>query len=183
MCPPLVIRQTSMRYSISFHTRVSVSRSTRATAWYGCEDPGDYLGVGPQRQCPSQIPRKKIRTGLNPGTGVATALTRHLLFLCVLSTFVASSDWDTLALLCGSEPESRLVERCNHYCLHSTVTSTTFLTCFTDLWITLYMRAVLILTVSSSNWLSWRFHHVGIFMGKETLIQSLREAGWVAGLV
>ena len=32
------------------------------------------------------------RTGLNPGTGVATALTRHLLFLCVLSTFAASFD-------------------------------------------------------------------------------------------
>ena len=31
MCPPLVIRQTSMRQSISFHTRVSISRSTRAT--------------------------------------------------------------------------------------------------------------------------------------------------------
>ena len=30
--------------------------------------------------------QKKIRTGLIPGTGVATALTRHLLFLCVLST-------------------------------------------------------------------------------------------------
>jgi len=37
-------------------------------------------------------PRRKSRTGLNPGTGVATALTRHLLFLCVLSTFVASFD-------------------------------------------------------------------------------------------
>ena len=36
-------------------------------------------------------PRRKSRTGLNPGTGVATALTRHL-FLCVLSTFVASFD-------------------------------------------------------------------------------------------
>jgi hypothetical protein len=27
MCPPLVIQQTSMRYSISFHRRVSISRS------------------------------------------------------------------------------------------------------------------------------------------------------------
>ena len=35
-------------------------------------------------------PRRKRRTGLNPVTGVATALTRRLLFLCVLSTFVAS---------------------------------------------------------------------------------------------
>jgi hypothetical protein len=33
-------------------------------------------------------PEKKRRTGLNLGTGVATTLTRHLLFLCVLSTFV-----------------------------------------------------------------------------------------------
>ena len=74
------------------------------------------------KECPSQTPRRKSRTGLNPGTGVATALTRHLLFLCVLSTSVASFVSDTLASLC-SEPESRLVERCNHYCLHSTVTS------------------------------------------------------------
>jgi len=77
-------------------------------------------------------PRRKSRTGLNPGTGVAIALTRHLLFLCVLSTFVASFDWDTLARLC-SEPESRPVERCNHCRLHSTVASASFLTCFTDL--------------------------------------------------
>jgi len=30
-----------------------------------------------------------------------------------------------------------LLKRCNHYCLHSTVASASFLTCFTDLWITL----------------------------------------------
>jgi len=82
-------------------------------------------------------PQKKKSHGVNPGTGLATALTRHLLFLCVLSTFLASFDWDTLARLC-SEPESRLVERCNHYCLHSTVASAGFLICFTNLWITLY---------------------------------------------
>ena len=82
-------------------------------------------------------PEEKNRTWLNPVTGVANALTRHLLFLCVLSTFLASFDWDTLERLC-SEPEIRLVERCNHYCFHSTVASTRFLTCFTDLWITLY---------------------------------------------
>ena len=35
-------------------------------------------------------PRKKSRMGLNPGTEVATTLTCHLLFLCILSTFVAS---------------------------------------------------------------------------------------------
>ena len=32
MCPPLLIRQTSMRKSTWFHTRVSISRSTRATS-------------------------------------------------------------------------------------------------------------------------------------------------------
>ena len=64
-------------------------------------------------------------------------------FLCVLSTFVASFDWDTLARLCGSEPDSHLVESCNHYYLHSTVASASFLTCFTDLWITLYIVYVL----------------------------------------
>jgi len=81
-------------------------------------------------------PRRKSCTGLNPGTRVATTLTRHLRLLCVLSTFVASFDSDTLAHLC-SEPKSRRVERCNHYCLHSTVASASFLTCFTDLWKTL----------------------------------------------
>ena len=49
-------------------------------------------GSGGTRQCLSQTPRRKSRPGLNPKTGVATALTRHLLFLCVLSTFVASFD-------------------------------------------------------------------------------------------
>jgi len=78
---------------------------------------------------PSQTPIRKSRTGLNPGTEVATALTRYLLVLCVLSTFVASFNSDTLARLCGSEPESRHVERCNHYCLNSTVASASFLTC------------------------------------------------------
>ena len=41
-------------------------------------------GVEAQRQCPSQTPIRKSRTGLNPGTVVASALTRHLLVLCVL---------------------------------------------------------------------------------------------------
>ena len=92
---------------------------------------GDQRGVETQRQCTSQTLRRKSRMGLNPVTGVATALMRHLLFLCVLSTFVASFDSDTLARLC-SEPESRLVERCNHYCLLLTVASASFLTFFTD---------------------------------------------------
>ena len=86
-------------------------------------------------------PQKKnsyrVKSGYRDRGGWGTALTRHLLFVCVLSTFVASFDWDTLARLC-SEPESRLVERCNHYSLHSTVASASFLACFTDLWITLY---------------------------------------------
>ena len=34
---------------------------------------------------------------------------------------------------CFSELDSRLLERGNHYCLHSTVTSDSFVTCFTDL--------------------------------------------------
>ena len=74
--------------------------------------------------------------GLIPGNGVVTYITRILLFLCFLSTSVASFDWNTLARLC-SEPESRLIERCNHYCLHSTVAAFGFLTCLTDLWINL----------------------------------------------
>ena len=37
-------------------------------------------------------PRRKSHMGLNPGTRVATALTHHLLFLCIVSTFVASFD-------------------------------------------------------------------------------------------
>jgi len=93
LCQTLVIRQTSMRQSISFHTRVSISRSTRATAAViRLRKSGYWRGVEAQRQCPSQTSRRKSRTGLNPGTGVATALARHLLFLCVLSTFVASFD-------------------------------------------------------------------------------------------
>jgi hypothetical protein len=83
--------------------------------------------------------------GLSPVTVVATALTSHLLFLCVLSTSVASFDWDTLARL-----ESRLAERCDHYCLHSTVASAIFLTSFTDLWITLYCH----------HWFPW-LHKMG----------------------
>ena len=123
----------------SFHTRVSISRSTRATApVIRLRKSGHWRGVEAQRQCPSQTPRRKSRTELNPVTGVATALTRHPLLLCVLSTFVAIFDWNTLASLC-TEPENRLGERRNHYCLHSTVASASFLTCFTDLWITLYI--------------------------------------------
>ena len=42
-------------------------------------------GVEAQRQCPSQTPIRKSRTGLNPGTGVATALTCHLFLSCAYS--------------------------------------------------------------------------------------------------
>jgi len=49
-----------------------------------CQHITGERGVEAQRQCPSQTPIRKSSTGLNPGTGVATALTRHLLVLCVL---------------------------------------------------------------------------------------------------
>jgi len=84
----------------------------------------------------TNLQKKKLH-GVKSGYRGDPALTRHLLFLCVLSTFVTSFDWDTLARLC-SEPESRLVERCNYYCLNSTVASASFLTCIADLWITPY---------------------------------------------
>ena len=115
------------------HITVDQSHSSSDTVAIICR----LAGSGGTKTVSFTNRQKKIRTGWIPGTGVATALTRHLLFLCVLSTFVASFDWDTLARLC-SEPESCLVERCKHYCLHSTVASASFLTCFTDLWITLY---------------------------------------------
>jgi len=129
------------------HLCDSPSRCTHVSAYhgrpepqqrrYGCENL-EISGEWRHKDSVSFTNRqKKSRTGLNPVTGVATALTRHLLFLSVLSTFVASFDWDTLARL-WSDPESRLVERCNHYCLHSTVASASFLTCFMDLWTTLY---------------------------------------------
>jgi len=138
MCPPLVIRQ-NLCDSPSRSTRVSAyhGRPEPQKWWYGCKN----LEISREwrhKECPSQTPIRKRRTGLNPGTGVATTLTRRLLFLCILSTFVASFNSDTLAHLC-SEPESRLVERCKHYRLHSTVASASFLTCFMDLWITLYI--------------------------------------------
>ena len=43
----------------------------------------EIRGEGRHKDCPSQTPIRKSRTGLNPGTGVATALTRHLLVLCL----------------------------------------------------------------------------------------------------
>jgi len=44
----------------------------------------EISGEWRHKECPSQTPIRKGRTGLNPGTGVATALTRHLFVLCVL---------------------------------------------------------------------------------------------------
>ena len=62
---------------------VSISRSFRATAAVIRLRRSLRLGgVEAQRQCPTQTPIRNSRTGLNPGTGVATALTRQLL-LCV----------------------------------------------------------------------------------------------------
>jgi len=86
-------------------------------------------------------PQKKKSHGVKSGDRGGHRINALPFFLCVLSTFVASCDWDTLARLC-SEPENRVVERCNHYCLHSTVAPASFLTCFTDLWITLYISPV-----------------------------------------
>ena len=82
-------------------------------------------------------PQNKKSYGVKSGDRGGHCINASSFFLCVLSTFVASFDWDTLARLC-SEPESRLVERCNHYCLHSTVASASILTSFTDLWTTPY---------------------------------------------
>ena len=84
MCPPLVIRQTFMRKSISFHTRVSISRSTRATAAViRLRKSWSLAGSGGTKTVSFTNPHKKNCTGLNPETGVATALTRRHLFLCV----------------------------------------------------------------------------------------------------
>jgi len=69
------------------HITVDQSHTSGDTAAMILEISGEW-----RHKCPSQTPRRKSRTGLNPGTGVATALTRHLLFLYVLSTFVASFD-------------------------------------------------------------------------------------------
>ena len=94
-------------------------------------------GSGDAKTVSFTNPQKKKSHGVKSGDRGGHRINASSFFLCVLSTFVVSFDWDTLARLC-SEPESRLVERCNHYCLHSTVASASFLTCFTDLWITSY---------------------------------------------
>ena len=63
------------------HITVDQSHSSGDTVAKILEISGEWRH---KRQCPSQTPVRKSRTGLNPGTGVATALTRHLLVLCVL---------------------------------------------------------------------------------------------------
>ena len=83
-------------------------------------------------------PQKKMSHGVKSGDRSAHRINASFFLLRVLSTFVVSFDWDTLARLC-SEPECRLVERFNHYCLHWAVASANFLTCFTHLWIPLYL--------------------------------------------
>jgi len=110
------------------HITVNQSRSsgdTVAKIWR-------LAGSGGIKTVSFTNPQKKKLHGVKSRDRCATTLMRHLLFLCILSTCVASFNWDTLACLC-SEPESRLVERCNHYSLHSTVPSASFLIYFTDL--------------------------------------------------
>ena len=91
MCLCSAIWQTSMRQSILFHTRVIVSHShssgdTVAKIW-------SLVGRGGTKTVSFTNPQNKKSHGVKSGgTGVATKLTRHLLFLYILSTFVASFD-------------------------------------------------------------------------------------------
>jgi len=78
-------------------------------------------------------PQKKKSHGVKSGDRCGHRINASSSFPVRPIHLCASFDWDTLARVC-SEPENRLVERCNHYCLqlwHQPV-----LTCFTDLWIT-----------------------------------------------
>jgi len=90
-------------------------------------------GSGDTKTVSFTNPQKKKSHRVKSGDQGGHRINASSFFLCVLSTSVARFDWDTLARLC-SEPESHLVERCNHYCLHSTVASASFLTSFSDLW-------------------------------------------------
>ena len=60
------------------HITIDQSHSSGDTVAKILEISGEWR----HKDCPSQIPIRKSRTGLNPGTGVATALTRHLIVLC-----------------------------------------------------------------------------------------------------
>ena len=64
------------------HITVDQSHSSVDTVAKILEISGDWRHK--DSECSSQTPIRKSRTGLNPATGVATALTRHLLVLCVL---------------------------------------------------------------------------------------------------
>jgi hypothetical protein len=98
ICLPLLIRQASMRYP----TPVSAYHSwpEPQQQWYGCEIPESSRQWRHKDSILHKPPRSKCHSGLNLGTRVATALMGHLV-PCVLSTFVAKFDWDTLAGLCG----------------------------------------------------------------------------------
>ena len=82
-------------------------------------------------------PQKKKSHGVKSGDRGGHRINASYSFPVRPIHLCGKFDWDTLARLC-SEPENRLVERWNHYCLHSTVASASFITCFVDLWITLY---------------------------------------------
>ena len=61
------------------HITVDQSHSSGDTVAKILEISGEWR----HKDSTSQTPIRKSRTGLNPGTGVATALTRHLLVLSV----------------------------------------------------------------------------------------------------
>jgi len=63
------------------HITVDQSHSNGDTVAKILEISGEW---GHKDSVLQKTPIRKIRTGLNPGTGVATALTLHLLVLCVL---------------------------------------------------------------------------------------------------
>jgi hypothetical protein len=132
MCPS-TFADTADIYAIIHYAplRVSISRLTRATVVViRLRIFPRLAGNGGNKDCIlHKTSRRKRYTELHLGTGMATALTRQRLVLCVLSTFVAKFDWHTLTRLCGSEPDSSLVERGNYYYVHSTGESASFPTC------------------------------------------------------
>ena len=114
------------------HITVDQSHSRGDTAAKICR----LAGSGGTKTVSFTNPQKKnshgVKSGDRGGHRInASSFPVRPIHLC------GKFDWDTLARLC-SDPENRLVERCNHYCLYSTVASASFLTCLTDLWITLY---------------------------------------------
>ena len=86
MYPPLVIRQTSHAIVLLVphacqHITVDQSHSSGDTVAKILEISGEWRHKDSVLHKP---PQEKVVWGLNPRTGVATALTRHLLVLCVL---------------------------------------------------------------------------------------------------